>query len=160
MVPIVKHGGGGVMVWGCMAASSEGKLVFIDGIMDHWYYINLLKLNLRPSAEKLGLADKFQFCQDNDPKHSALNTKLWLLYNCPKIIKTSPQSLELNPIEHFWCHLEKKIRSQEFTNINRMKEILQEEWNKIDLDYTNNLVKSLQDRLKEVIRRIEKATRF
>lgn len=160
MVPTVKHGGGGIMIWGCMAAAGVGNLAFIDGIMDHHKYIDLLKQNLRPSAEKLGLADRFKFYQDNDPKHSAVNTKLWLLYNCPQIIKTPPQSPDLNPIEHLWSHLEKKIRSREFTNKNQMKAILQEEWNKIDPEYTTKLVRSMPERLKEVIRRKGKATRF
>ncbi|GFX78499.1 transposable element Tc1 transposase [Trichonephila clavipes] len=30
--PTVKHGGGSVMVWGCMASNGVGNLVFIDGI--------------------------------------------------------------------------------------------------------------------------------
>jgi len=34
--PTVKHGGGSVMVWGCMSASGVGELVFIDGNMDQY----------------------------------------------------------------------------------------------------------------------------
>ncbi|GFU17207.1 transposable element Tc1 transposase [Trichonephila clavipes] len=30
IVPTVKYGGGGVMVWGCMAANGVGRLTFID----------------------------------------------------------------------------------------------------------------------------------
>ncbi|GFX52444.1 transposable element Tc1 transposase [Trichonephila clavipes] len=30
LVPTVKYGGGGVMVWGCMAANGVGRLTFID----------------------------------------------------------------------------------------------------------------------------------
>lgn len=30
LTPTVKHGGDNVMVWGCMAASGQGKLHFID----------------------------------------------------------------------------------------------------------------------------------
>jgi len=30
LVPTVKHGGGGVMIWGCMAASGVGNLVSLN----------------------------------------------------------------------------------------------------------------------------------
>ena len=60
----IKHGGGSVLVWGCMSAASIGDLVFIDGIMDQNTYLN-------HSARKLGLDRRFIFQQDNDPKHTA-----------------------------------------------------------------------------------------
>ncbi|GBM33965.1 hypothetical protein AVEN_53831-1 [Araneus ventricosus] len=34
LLSTVKHGGGGIMVWGCFAASGMGNLVFIENIMD------------------------------------------------------------------------------------------------------------------------------
>ncbi|GFX08112.1 transposable element Tc1 transposase [Trichonephila clavipes] len=52
--PTVKHGGGSVMVWGCMAASGVGKLVFIDRIMHKMADLNILQNNLKESAVKLG----------------------------------------------------------------------------------------------------------
>ena len=47
LITTVKHGGGGVMVWGCMAASGIGELVFIEGNMDKFQYLNILKENLK-----------------------------------------------------------------------------------------------------------------
>ena len=29
------------MVWGCMAASGTGNLIFIDGILDKYKYLNI-----------------------------------------------------------------------------------------------------------------------
>ena len=49
----VKYGGGSVMVWGCMAASGTGNLIFIDGIPDKYKYLNILQNNLKESARKL-----------------------------------------------------------------------------------------------------------
>ncbi len=34
VLPTVKHGGGSVMVWGCMSAVGTGELQFIEGTMN------------------------------------------------------------------------------------------------------------------------------
>ncbi|GFX14327.1 transposable element Tc1 transposase [Trichonephila clavipes] len=52
-IPTVKHGGGLVMVWGCMPALGVGKLVFIDGIMHKMAYLNILQNDLKEGADKL-----------------------------------------------------------------------------------------------------------
>ena len=44
-----------------MAASGTGNLVFIDSTMNKWVYLNILKNNLKQSAEKLGILSNFKF---------------------------------------------------------------------------------------------------
>ncbi|CAI9623368.1 unnamed protein product, partial [Staurois parvus] len=46
MVPIVKHGGSSVLLWGCMGAAVIGELHFIDGIMNSQMYCSILKENM------------------------------------------------------------------------------------------------------------------
>jgi transposase len=58
----------------------------------------------------MGIKYNFVFMEDYDPKHTAHNTKMWILHNTPEYLKTSPQSPDINPIEHLWDHLERKIR--------------------------------------------------
>lgn len=151
LIPTVKHGGGSVMVWGCMSAGGVGKLHFIEGTMDHKMYIDILKNNLLVSAEKLGLENEFIFQQDNDPKHTAHNTKNWLLYNVPQQLHTPPQSPDLNPIEHLWSILENAIRKRQASNRAEFIEILQQEWDEISPAITKNLVDSMPRRLQAVI---------
>ncbi|GFY30586.1 transposable element Tc1 transposase [Trichonephila clavipes] len=74
-IPTVKNGGGSVMVWGYMAASGVGKLVFIDGLMHKMAYLNVLQNNLKESADKLGLGSNFLFQQDNEPKCTGFGCK-------------------------------------------------------------------------------------
>ena len=77
----VKHGGGNVMFWACMAASGTGSLICIDDVthdgsskMNSEVYRNILSANLKKNASKL-IGRSFIMQQDNDPKHTANTTK-------------------------------------------------------------------------------------
>ena len=72
LVRTVKHGAGSVFAWGCMSASRQNNLVFIDGILNHSLYLNTLWDNLKLSAQNLGIRNNFIF-YDNDPKNMAVN---------------------------------------------------------------------------------------
>lgn len=156
----VKHGGGSVMVWGCMAASGVGELVFIDGIMKKEQYLDILRNNLKKSAEKLNLSDSYYFQQDNDPKHTAEMVRLWILYNTPHTLKTPPQSPDLNPIEHLWDILDRRVREHHISSQNQLKNVLREEWGKITEEVTRNLVQSMPNRLRDVIKQKGYQTKY
>ncbi|GBN90892.1 Transposable element Tc1 transposase [Araneus ventricosus] len=76
LVGTVKYSCGGVLMWGCMSASGLGNLGFFDGIINHVLYLNILRDNLKLSAQNLGIGNNFVFHQDNDPKHRTLNVPL------------------------------------------------------------------------------------
>jgi len=99
----------------------------------------------------MGLAGNFIFQQDNDPKHTALNSKLWILYNTPKQLETPPQSPDVNLIEHVWSYLETRIRSRPIHNKEDLKKALREEWEKIPASYLASLVDYMPRRLQAVI---------
>lgn len=156
----VKHGGGSVMVWGCMSSAGVGNLHFIDGKMDRFVYLNILKNNVKQSAEKLGIKDNFAFYQDNDPKHTSEVCKLWLIHHCPKLLKPPPQSPDLNVIEHLWDELARKVYKATYNNINQLKTALQTEWNKISPEVCRNLVNSMPKRLQKVLESKGNATKY
>ncbi len=64
VLPTVKHGGGSVMVWGCMSAAGTGQLQFIEGTMNANMYCDILKQSMIPSLQRLGRRAVFQ--HDND----------------------------------------------------------------------------------------------
>ncbi|GFW73744.1 transposable element Tcb2 transposase [Trichonephila clavipes] len=114
----VKHGGGSIMVSDCMAATGEENLFLSDGIINQYSYLNILKNNLSQRASKLKHNGSFTFQQDNDPKDTARVVREWLLYNVRKQVKTPPQSLDLNPIEHLWDYFDRQIRKHEIKTKN------------------------------------------
>lgn len=158
--PSFKHGGGSLMVWGCFGANGVGKLHFIDGIMTARQYIDILKKNLRKSAKKLGCKKKFIFQQDNDPKHTALDTRLWILYNCPNYLKTPPQSPDINPIENLWSIFKKQLKHHQIRNREHLKKVLKSEWKKISPNLTKKLVESMPKRLSAVLRQRGYPTKY
>ncbi len=60
MVPTVKHGGGSILMWGCMSAAGVGELHFIDGSMNSQMYCSILKEKMLPSLRPLGHRALFQ----------------------------------------------------------------------------------------------------
>ncbi len=59
-LPTVKHGGGSVMVWGCMSAAGTGELQLIEGTMNANMYCDILKQSRIPSLQRLGRRTVFQ----------------------------------------------------------------------------------------------------
>ncbi|GFU34498.1 hypothetical protein TNCV_1992401 [Trichonephila clavipes] len=52
--PTVKHDKGGVMVWGAMAATGVGNLVFTDSNMNKFGYLKILQKQSTPIGPKIG----------------------------------------------------------------------------------------------------------
>lgn len=160
LAPTVKHGGGGVMVWGCMSAGGVGELVFIDGIMDKTVYLNILKENLKKSAEKLNLPSPLTFQHDNDPKHTSHIVRMWLTYNTKHVLPHPPQSPDLNPIEHLWEELDRRVKKRAISNKSELKTALLEEWQNIEEETTKKLVHSMPKRLDAVIKQKGLPTKY
>lgn len=156
----VKHGGGNIMIWGCMASNGVGNLKFIDCKMDRFVYLNILRFNLKSSAEKLGIQNDFYFQQDNDPKHTAEIVKEWLSMNIPNQLHTPPQSPDLNPIEHLWDEIGRRLRTESISSKSALKLKITKIWDEIAASVTTKLVESMPRRLQAVIDAKGYSTRY
>jgi hypothetical protein len=66
--PTVKHGGGGVMVWGCFAGDTVWDLFRIQGTLNHHGYHSILQqYAITSGLDLVGLS--FVFQQENDPAY-------------------------------------------------------------------------------------------
>lgn len=157
----IKHSGGNVMVWGCMAASGVGNLTVINGNMNKEMYLDILRGNLAESVRNLGLQqNQWVFQQDNDPKHTAHIVREWLLYNTPRQLHSPPQSPDLNPIEHVWDYIEKQLHKYDITSKRSLEQAIMAEWGKVPITFTEKVVLLMPNRLKAVIEAKGGPTRY
>ena len=67
-----------------------------------------------------------------------------------KVLEWPSQSPDLNPIEHLWAELKKRVRSRRPTNLTQLHHLCQEEWAKIHPTYCWKLVEGYLKRLTQV----------
>ncbi len=112
----VKHGGGGVMAWACMAVSGTDPLNFTDDLMYddssrmHLEgYKTILHSNIQNATRLIGKC--FILHQDNDPKHPASSVKEFIRAKKWKVLDCPSQSADSNLIEHEFHQLKSKGRN-------------------------------------------------
>lgn len=159
----VKHGGGSVMVWGCMTYRGTGYLCKLCGKMDQHLYRSILKDELSKTIEYYEMEkDKVVFQHDNDPKHQAKSVQEWLDKQPFMVLQWPSQSPDLNPIEHLWAHLKRQLNKYENPPRGMLElwERVEAEWSKIDRSVCINLIKSMPRRIDAVIKARGKWTNY
>ncbi len=159
----VKHGGGKIMMWGCMTAQGVGYSCKIDSILDQHLYKNILEDELLNTIDFYELdSTKVIFQHDNDPKHTAKSIKEWLKNQEFHTMIWPAQSPDLNPIEHLWAHVKRKLNNFETPpkGINELWERIQKVWNEIDVETCSNLISSMPSRIEAVLKAKGKWTKF
>jgi Transposase/DDE superfamily endonuclease len=151
----VKFGGGSIMVWGCMGWNGVGKLIEVQGKMDAEQYCAILDDAVVESMEKLDIPlEDAIFQQDNDPKHTSRRASKWFEDNQVNVMTWPAQSPDLNPIEHLWEHVKRKLKGYEHPpkGVHEIWDRLVVEWNNIGPEVCQNLVESMPRRIAAVIR--------
>src|SRR5262249_15764085 len=147
--------GGSIMVWGCMTDQGVGSLCLVEGHMTGVQYTEILERNYLPTLEKYGMeVRKTTFQHDNDPKHTSKVAKKWLKNHRIGVLDWPSQSPDLNPIEHLWQNLKKRLSRYETMpkNIHELWERTNDEWNKISPQSCEKLITSMPERVAAVIR--------
>ena len=159
----VKHGGGSLMMWGCMTAQGVGFACRIDSTMDAELYTSILRDELIQTLEYCGLDNnEIVFQHDNDPKHTSHLATQWLSENEIAVFQWPPQSPDLNLIEHLWQHLKRRLAEyeEEPKSIHELWERLEAEWNQITPDICVNLTESMPKRMAAVLKANGGYTRY
>lgn len=151
--PRLSYGGGSVMVWAGITREACTDLVIIDGSLTaHRYIEEVLMDHVVPVSEYIG--DNFILMHDNARPHTAMCVAQYLQDVGIHKMNWPACSPDLNPIEHVWDMLGKRIRDREVApaTVNDLRLALLEEWQNIPQAAICNLIDSMNRRLQSVIR--------
>lgn len=150
----VSYGGGSVMVWGGICFDARTELVIIDGgsLTAQRYVTEILEEHVMPFAPFFD--NGMILMQDNARPHTARITQNYLADVGIEVMDWPALSPDLNPIEHIWDELKKRVRSRSPPpeNIQSLKAAVVEEWEVIPQETIQKLIRSMQNRLQETIR--------
>jgi transposase len=159
----VKHGGGSLMIWGCMTVHGPGFMCKLEGTMVKETYKSILQDELARTIDHYGMdPQRVIFQHDNDPKHTARIVHEWLNEQLFDVLIWPDQSPDLNPIEHLWAWM--KIRLNQYerapTGMVDLWDRVQDVWNGFGADECRRLIHTMPQRVEAVLQAKGWWTRF
>ncbi|CAF3248556.1 unnamed protein product [Rotaria socialis] len=145
--------GGSVMIWASFGWGGKSSICFVDGRMNAKGYREVLKKHLIDIGSCMGGSD-WIFQQDNAPIHRAKVNLAWFKSKKINVLPWPSLSPDLNPIENLWGILARKVYSggKQFRTKEQLKTTIIKSWEEISIEQLRALVKSMPERIFEVIK--------
>jgi hypothetical protein len=112
-----RHGrfGTSLCVWGAIHPEGVSDLIRIDGNLDRFQYVEILRKGLLPLYDHYDSHATFRptfllFQQDNDPKHTSRHAKDFFRDEGIDVMDWAAKSPDVSPVENVWAHLKEQIR--------------------------------------------------
>lgn len=160
VAPTVKKSSS-VMVWGAISSYGVGPLYVLPSktTMNAEHYLTMLQDHL-PSAMSEHQCTTFQ--QDGAPAHTARSVRNWFDEEGIMVLGPWPgNSPDLNPIEHCWSVLKRKVAALKPTSPADLRQKILSVWaNEITQDFCRELVSSMPSRIRAVLEAGGKTTRY
>ena len=143
-----------VNVWGCFCGKGLGYCYIFNENMNGGMLKGILGTHLVESAElhyDVGHAETWWLLQDNDPKHKSVIVRTWLFNHGIQCLDFPPYSPDLNPIEHLWADLARRVEQFQCETMEELQDIVAEEWAATSPKLLCTLAQSMPARCKAVI---------
>lgn len=152
IAPRYAFGGGGVTVWAGISYGQRTDLHMVQGNVTGRYYLdNIINPVIVPRFRQH--QPNFLFMDDNAPPHRArIVTDRLQAVGVPRM-EWPALSPDLNPIEHMWDQLSRRIRDRPHPphDLRTLRTALTEEWAAIPQNRVRRLINSMRRRCQAVI---------
>jgi len=155
----VQNNGGGVMFWGCITADGPGYgTVILEGTINSEEYVKILDSSLLDTLDYYGkTASDIRFQQDKASPHKSDVTRDWFDQNdfsADEILDWPAQSPDLNPIEHVWYQLKRRLDNYmtKPTTKEELANRISVEWDKITQKECLRNIDSMPNRIEAIIK--------
>ena len=154
-----RFGGGSVMVWGGIMGRRKTNLIVVQGNFNAQGYINqILQPKAVPFIQRHGPAI---LMHDNARPHVARICRQFLNRNNVNVLHWPAVSPDMNPVEHIWDYLGRKVRARgNVHNLRDLENALIQEWNNIPNVVIRRYVRSIRGRLAPCINSRDGHTRY
>ena len=127
-----RFAGGSVMVWGGIMGRKKTNLIVVQGNFNAQGYINKILLPVAvPFLQRHGPAI---LMHDNARPHVAMICRQFLNRNNVNVLSWPAVSPDMNPIEHIWDYLGRKVRARgNVHNPRDLENALIQEWRYVAL---------------------------
>ena len=143
-----------LMLWGFIAHNGRKYLQKVCGTINS---IKSLQIFQESLLTEMFLGKKLQ--QDYAPAHNSILSKTRFYENGLEILENwPPNSPDINLIENVWSLLKKRVFRRHPKNIEELWAFCQEEFERIPLEYIQNLYSSIPDRLCKIVQCIMEKT--
>ena len=135
-----------VNVWGCFCGKGIGYCYIFNENMDGKLLQTILGSHLIESAElhyDVDHAESWWYLQDNDPKHKSTIVRAWLFTHGIQCIHFPPYSPDLNPIEHLWADLARRVEQYQAETMEELQDIVADEWAATPIEFLIKLAQSM-----------------
>lgn len=143
-----RWGGVSTMVWGGVHSSGKTDIVFFKtargrGLNAQSYVVNVLRPVVLPYVRaRPGMILQ----QDNARPHTARHTPQFLNQQNVNVLPWPALSPDINPMEHVWDYMERRIRQQNVHNRQGLQRAILQEWNNLPLRFIRKLISSMPRR--------------
>ena len=106
-----------VMVWGAIRHGAKSELVLVDGTLNRFQYVDILRNSMVPYAGAT-FQNNWLFISDNATCHIARHTRGLNAQEHVEVTLCPVNSSDMNPIEHVWDQIGLYIRDKANPPIN------------------------------------------